>query len=353
MVVTTCPLHTMASLTEAQVRRKPLVVILGPTAVGKSRVAVEVAKRLDTEIVTADSRQVYRWMDVGTDKPPVTARQGIVHHLIDLVDPDEPFNGGLFRQYATQVIETLHQRRRLPVVVGGTGLYVRILLQGLCGAPPSDPAVRMQLCKEAREQGHDHLYARLIAVDPLTAAKLHPRDTSKIIRALEVHDLSGIPMSSFQAGHGFAERPFSALVIGLNRERGDLYRRIEERIDWQLANGLLEETRDLLARGYRRQEPALTGLGYRHIAAYLAGEYDVQEMVRRFKRDTRRFAKRQMTWFRGQEGTTWLMIPESEPLEATVACVMRHLDVFLSALEAIEGSPTSSEAQRGDCRDHG
>jgi tRNA dimethylallyltransferase len=347
MVVTTCPAHTMASLTEAQVRRKPLVVIVGPTAVGKSRVAVEVARRLETDILTADSRQVYRGMDVGTDKPPVAARQGIVHHLIDLVDPDEAFNAGLYRRHAIQLIETLHQRRRLPLLVGGTGLYVRILLQGLCEAPPSNPLVRAQLCEEAREQGLDRLYARLVGADPLTAAKLHPRDASKIIRALEVHRVSGIPISSFQAEHNFAERPFSALVIGLNREREHLYRCIEARIDWQLANGLVEETSALLGRGYSRHGAALTGLGYRHVAAYLAGEYDWQEMVTRFKRDTRRFAKRQLTWFRRQDGTTWLMIPESEPLEATVARVMGRIDAFVSALAAIEGNANSSEAQQG------
>ena len=322
MVVTTCPLHAMASLTEGQVRRKPLVVILGPTAVGKSRVAIEIAKRLDSEILTADSRQVYRGMDVGTDKPLASARQGIVHLLI-------------------QLIEALHQRRRLPLVVGGTGLYVRILLQGLCEAPPSDPRIRAQFCKEAREQGHEHLYARLASADPVTAARLHPRDTSKIIRALEVHHLSGVPMSSFQAEHGFSERPFSALVIGLNREREQVYRRIEERIDWQLANGLLEETRHLLARGYRRDDPGLTGLGYRHAAAYLSGECDQEEMLRLFKRDTRRFAKRQMTWFRRQAETAWLMIPESEPLKETVARAMRLIDSFLSALDAVEEPPTS------------
>jgi len=336
--VTTCPLHTMTVLTRGQVRRKPLVVILGPTAVGKSRVAVEVAKRLDSDILTADSRQVYRGMDVGTDKPPVAARQGIAHHLIDLVEPDEPFNAGLFQRHATQLIEGLHQRRRLPLVVGGTGLYVRILLQGLCDAPPSDPAVRAQFCEEAREQGPSHMYERLASVDPVTAAKLHPGDISKIIRALEVLHLSGVPMSSFQAGHGFTERPFSALVIGLNRERTHLYRRIEERIDWQLANGLLEETRDLLARGYRREAPAMTGLGYRHVAAHLAGEYDWAEMVRLFKRDTRRFAKRQMTWFRRESEATWLMLEEAEPLEETAARAMRLIESFLSALDTDEDS---------------
>jgi tRNA dimethylallyltransferase len=323
----------MAPLSEGQVRQKPLVVILGPTAVGKSRLGLAIAKQLDTEILTADSRQVYRGMDVGTDKPPASAREGITHHLIDLVDPDEPFNAGLFRRHAGRVIEELYQRRRLPLVVGGTGLYVRILLQGLCEAPPSDPRVRAQLCEEAREQGHDLIYARLAAADPVTAAKLHPRDTSKIIRALEVHHLSGVPISTFQAGQGFMERPFSALVIGLNRHREDLYRRIEERIDWQLANGLLEETRSFLDSGSRRDSPAMTGLGYRHVAAYLSGECDRDEMIRQFKRDTRRFAKRQMTWFRRDADTTWLMVDEAEPLEETVARAMQLIAPFLLALD--------------------
>ena len=337
-----CPLHTMAALSEAQVRRKPLVVLLGPTAVGKSRVAVEVAKRLETEILTADSRQVYRGMDVGTDKPPVADRHGIPHHLIDLVDPDEPFNAGLFRTLATPLIDGLHQRRRLPLVVGGTGLYVRVLLQGLCDAPPSDPGTRAQLCQEAREQGPMHLYQRLAAVDPPSAAKLHPRDTSKIIRALEVHQLSGLPISSFQAGHGFADRPFASLVIGLNREREQLYRRIEARIDWQLEHGLVQETRGLLEDGYRRDDPAMTGLGYRHVAAYLAGECDWEEMIALFKRDTRRFAKRQMTWFRREPGITWLMIGESEPLDETVDRVMGLIDRFLSC----DDDPANSRPSR-------
>src|SRR5262249_32786735 len=155
-----------------------------------------------------------------------------------------------------------HQRRRLPLAVGGTLLYVPILLQGLCEAPPSDPAARARLCEESPEQGHEHPYARLAAVDPFAAAKLHPREDSQVIRELEVHYLAGVPMAAFQAGDGLAERPFAAVVIGLNREREHLYRRIGVRIGWQLANGLLEETRALVDRGYRRREPALTGLGY-------------------------------------------------------------------------------------------
>ncbi|HEX4969178.1 MAG TPA: tRNA (adenosine(37)-N6)-dimethylallyltransferase MiaA, partial [Nitrospiraceae bacterium] len=236
------PTRATRRLSGHQVCCRPVVVIVGPTAVGKSRVAVEVAKVFETEVLTADSRQVYCGMDVGTDKPTLEERQGVPHRLIDLVNPDESFNAGLYRRQAIDEIERLYQDSRLPLVVGGTGLYVRTLLKGLCGAPPADPIVRAALRREAKDQGHDRLYARLVEVDPATAARLHPRDESKVIRALEVHQLSGRRMSEFQQEHGFAEQPYSALIIGLNRDRGALYRRIEERIDWQLAHGLIEET---------------------------------------------------------------------------------------------------------------
>ncbi|WP_455387876.1 tRNA (adenosine(37)-N6)-dimethylallyltransferase MiaA [Petrachloros mirabilis] len=331
--MTTVPGLTMYPLSEKLLRLKPLVVIVGPTAVGKSRIAIEVAKRFETEILTADSRQIYRGMDIGTDKPPITSRQGIPHRLIDLVPPDESFNAGLFRRHAVVAIERLYERGQLPLIVGGTGLYVRTLLQGLCEAPPGDPVVRAQLCKEAYEQGADRFYARLVALDPVTASKLHPRDTSKVIRALEVQHLSGRPMSEFQQRHGFAERPFSALLIGLNRERHALYRRIEERIDWQLANGLVEETRQLVEHGCPRDCAAMKGLGYRHVAAHLAGEYDWAEMVRQFKRDTRHFAKRQMTWFRKESAITWLMVSESESTSETVGRITDRIEQFLTALD--------------------
>jgi len=311
---------------------RPVVVIVGPTAVGKSRVAVEVAKAFETEILTADSRQVYRGMDVGTDKPVLEARQGVPHRLIDLVDPDKSFNAGLYRRQAVDEIERLYRNRRLPLVVGGTGLYVRTLLKGLCDAPPADPIVRAALRQESKNQGFDHLHARLVDVDPAAAARLHPRDESKVIRALEVHQLSGRRMSEFHQEHGFAERPFSALIIGLNRERGALYRRIEERIDWQMAHGLTEETKQLLAQGYQRDSAAMKGLGYRQVAEHLAGEYDVAEMVRRFKRDTRHFSKRQMTWFRKEPGIQWLTIKESESVQHTAALVIEQVDRFLTTL---------------------
>jgi tRNA dimethylallyltransferase len=202
----------------------------------------------------------------------------------------------------------------------------------LCDAPPTDPIVRGALQQEVKDFGHDRLYARLVAVDPVVAARLHPRDESKVIRALEVHQVSGRRMSEYQQEHGFAERPFSALIIGLNRDRDALYRRIEERIDWQLAHGLIEETKQLLARGYRRDSAAMKGLGYRQVAEHLAGEYDATEMVRRFKRDTRHYSKRQMTWFRKEPGIQWLTIGESESVQRTAALVAGQVDRFLATL---------------------
>jgi tRNA dimethylallyltransferase len=319
-------------LSETRVRCKPVAVIVGPTAVGKSRVAIEVAKAFETEVLTADSRQVYRGMDVGTDKPGSDERQGVPHRLIDLVNPDEPFNAGLYRRQAISEIERLYQDSRLPLVVGGTGLYVRTLLKGLCNAPPADPIMRAALWREAEDHGHDRLYATLVKVDPASAARLHPRDESKVIRALEVYQLSGRRMSEFQYEHQFSEKPFSALIIGLNRDRGALYRRIEERIDWQLAHGLIEETKQLLAQGYQRTGAAMKGLGYRQVAGHLAGEYDAAEMVRRFKRDTRHFSKRQLTWFRKEPGIQWVTIEESESVQHTAALVIGQVDRFLTRL---------------------
>ena len=319
----------MAIPLEKARHQRPLVVLLGPTAVGKSRVAIQVAEHFDTEILTADSRQVYRDMDIGTDKPTTEERQVVPHQLLDLVNPDEAFNTGWYRRAALEHIERLYAADRLPFVVGGTGLYIRTLVRGLCLAPPADPTVRADL-KQLREQaGRDGLYAELARVDPAAAARLHPNDESKVMRALEVYWLSGRLMSEMQAEHRFQEAPFSSLLIGLQRTKETLYRRIDERIDWQLAHGMVEETRSLLGRGYGRELGSMKGLGYRHIGAYLANECDHREMVRVFKRDTRRFAKRQMTWFRKEPGVEWLLIDEGEPLEHVGRRVIARIEEFL------------------------
>jgi tRNA dimethylallyltransferase len=326
---------------------RPLVVLLGPTAVGKSRIAIQVAKHLDTEVLAADSRQVYRGMDIGTDKPTAKERQEVPHRLIDVVDPGEPFNAGWYRRVATIEIERLYHAGRLPFVVGGTGLYIRTLVRGLCPAPQANPQVRADLKKLTDERGRDGLYAELMRVDPKTAARLHPNDASKIMRAVEVYRLSGRPLSAVQAEHGFHETSFSTLLIGLERPKETLYRRIEERIDWQLAHGMVEETRSLLGRGYGRELGSMKGLGYRQIGAYLENECEYADMVRQFKRDTRRFAKRQMTWFRSEPGVTWLSIEDHEPSERTAERVLAHIEQFVNLLVHRQPPAAASLLRKG------
>ncbi|NJN70680.1 MAG: tRNA (adenosine(37)-N6)-dimethylallyltransferase MiaA [Nitrospira sp.] len=258
-------------------RYRPLVVLLGPTAVGKSRVAMQVAKHFNTEVLTADSRQVYRGMNIGTDKPTAAERQDVPHRLIDVVDPHEVFNAGWFRRVALDEIDRLYAANRLPFVVGGTGLYIRALVRGLCPAPPADLLVRADLQKLREASGRAGLYAELMRVDPETAARLHLNDESKVMRALEVYRLSGRPMSVMHDEHRFQENLFSALLIGLQRTKEALYRRIEERIDWQLTHGMVEETRALLDQGCGRELASMKGLGYRQVGAFLANEYDYEE----------------------------------------------------------------------------
>jgi tRNA dimethylallyltransferase len=311
-------------------RLKPLVVVVGPTAVGKSHMAIPLAQALRTDILTADSRQVYRGMDIGMDKPPVEQRGGVPHRLIDLVEPDQPFNVGEYRRLALAEIARLHQEGRVPLMVGGTGLYVRTIVRGLWDGPPADWEYRHRLADLARAEGAEALYRQLAHVDPELAARLHPRDEIKIIRGLEAYHVTGRRLSDLHREHGFAETPFSTLLIGLTRDRQELYRRIDARVDEQLANGLVEETRRLLAQGYDRHLGSMKGLGYRQIAGYLDGDYPYEEAVRLLKRDTRHFAKRQFTWFRKEPGIVWIETQERDPAEAVVARLIALVQRFLA-----------------------
>ncbi len=335
----------MASATT--VPTKPLVVIVGPTAVGKSGIAILVAKALGTEVLTADSRQVYRGMDIGTDKPTAAERQGVPHRLIDLVDPDQPFNTGAFRRQALAEIARLHQEGKVPLLVGGTGLYVRTVLRGLWEGPAADWEFRRALEQEAGAKGADWLYRRLVQVDPESARRLHPNDRVKIVRALEVHHLLGRPLSEEHKRHAFAEMPFAPLLIGLTRERTALYRRVDERVELELAKGLMEETKRLLDRGYGRHLGSMKGLGYKQMAGHLAGDYDYAEAVRRLKRDTRRFAKRQMTWFRKEPGLQWLSIEGAESPEQVAERIVDEVRRFLRTLHDQAGASAALANQGG------
>lgn len=322
--------HRLRNLIEASIASQPLVVLVGPTAIGKSRIAIEVAQALGTEILTADSTQVYRGMNIGTDTPSEEERQGVPHRLIDLVEPDEPFNVGEFRRQALPEISRLYEKGLLPLVVGGTGLYVRALLHGLWLGPPSDRALREQLEEEARDRGGGSMYQELGRVDPVTARRLHPRDTMKVLRALEVYRQTGAPLSKAHEKHGKEVTPFRALVLGLTMERAALYQRIDQRVDVELAKGLVDETRTLLAKGYSRGLVSMKSLGYRQMAGYLEGEYSFAEAVRRLKRDTRHFAKRQMTWFRKEPGLAWVEVHPDESVQSVTQRILALIEGFMN-----------------------
>jgi len=303
----------------------PVVFLVGPTAIGKSRVAIHVAKALGTEILTADSTQVYRGMDIGTDKPTPAEREGVPHRLIDLVEPDEPFNVGLYRRLALQEIARLHAEGRVPLVVGGTGLYVRALAYGLWEGPPADWGLRRQLFEEEEAHGSGHLWRRLALTDPALAATLHARDWNKIVRALEVAIRTGVPLSEWHDRHQFRERPFPSVMIGLTMDRSALYRRIDARVLREIDDGLVEETRGLLALGYDESLGSMKALGYRQMTGYLKGRYGWEEAVRRLQRDTRHFAKRQLTWFRSDPALTWLTITEQDSAGPVAQRILDHL----------------------------
>jgi len=311
---------------------KPVIVLVGPTAIGKSLVGIAIAKVLGTEVLTADSTQVYRGMNIGTDKPSSEERRAVPHRLIDLVNPDEPFNAGEYRRYAVAEIDRLHQARRIPLVVGGTGLYVRALLRGLWPGPPVDWNLRRQLEREAKERGLVALYQELGRVDPLSAQRVHPNDAVKVLRGLEIYRQTGHPASQGHHQHGFRDQPFLPLVLGLTMERQALYRRIEERVHMEIDKGLVDETRRLLSHGYSRSLTSMKSLGYRQMAGFLEGEYDFEEAVRRLKRDTRHFAKRQLTWFRKEPELEWVEVPSGGPNHSTTSQIVERVDRFLNDL---------------------
>lgn len=297
--------------------RKPVIVFVGPTGVGKTAVSVCVARRLQTEIISADSRMVYRGMDIGTAKPPLSERGGVPHHLVDVVDPDELYNSGRFKSDATRVLTDLQGRGKIPVVVGGTGLYLRHLFRGLWDGPEADWEIRNRFYHEEK-QNPGTLHARLSRVDPPAAVKIPPRDLNRIIRALEVFEITGKPLSEHHREHGYRENRFQSVVIGLRRDREDLYRRIEKRVDKMLKAGLVDEVRGLMKQGYSGSLSSMKGLGYRQTMAYLEGKYGLDEGIRILKRDTKRYAKRQFTWFNRDSEIIWIDLKRLDGLEEAV-----------------------------------
>lgn len=287
-----------------------ILVIVGPTASGKSELAVRLAREVGGEIVNADSMQIYRAMDIGTAKPTVEEQGGIPHHLIGVASPDHPFSAADFAEAADRAIADITTRGKRAIIVGGTGLYIRALIHGLVDSPTADGEIRRQLQDEAARLGNAAMLARLARVDPELAARLHPNNLVRIIRGLEVHQLTGIPLSSHQQEHGFAGQRYRSLRIGIRVDRRELYERIEARVDRMLADGLVNEVRGLLEEGYGRDLKAMRSIGYKEAAAYLSGECSLEEAIRLIKRNTRHYAKRQLTWFNNESDIIWLEYPE-------------------------------------------
>jgi tRNA dimethylallyltransferase len=293
-----------------------LVIILGPTAVGKSEVALGLASQIAAEIINADSQQVYRYMDIGTGKPSAAERERVCHHMIDIINPDEEFNAALFRRLSIAAIADIESREKRVIVCGGTGLYLKALTKGLFTGPAQDLSLREALNAEADKLGLAALYQRLERVDPEAISRIHPNDRQRIVRALEVFTLTGKPISEWQKEHAFSETVFETLVIGLQRERAELYNAINERCERMIADGLLDEVQQLVDRGYGLDLKPLQSIGYRHMGLVLKGELPGEEAIALMKRDTRRLAKQQLTWFRGDHDIQWFHPDQKKQVRA-------------------------------------
>ena len=298
--------------------QRPVLVIVGPTGVGKTDVAIGVARRLGGEILSADARQVFRYMDIGTAKPTAEQRAEVPHHCLDLRDPDEYFSAGEYGKLGRSIIEDVRKREKLPIVVGGSGLYVRALVDGFFEGPTRDPVIRRRLHEEIEEQGAPALYARLEKLDPDYAATINSNDAVRIIRALEVHEISGKPMSTW-----FKEQPgekgLDAVFVGLDRPRDSLYARIDKRVEEMVSEGFVDEVRSLAEMGYYPKLVALDTIGYREAFRHIRGQTTLEEMIEQIQRGTRNYAKRQLTWFRADGRVKWIDLEgEMEPEGAVI-----------------------------------
>lgn len=305
-----------------------LLVICGPTASGKSSVGALLAERLGGEVISADSMQVYRGLDIGTDKAPPELRNRVPHHMIDVVDPGESYSAARYEREAGAIVDSLIDDGRLPIVVGGSGLYIRILINGIFPSPPASTSIRKRLKLEAERDGVETLYERLRGLDPAYARVAAPTDLRRIVRALEVFELTGSPFSAWHERHKREAQPRDAFTVGLMRSREDLYERINTRVDEMFARGLLDEVRLLCERGHKGALRRLRPLGYIEALDHLEGGIELEEAIGLTKQNSRRYAKRQTTWFK-KERVTWVeLTPADEAPEAVEKILPLLPDVF-------------------------
>ncbi|MFC1559690.1 tRNA (adenosine(37)-N6)-dimethylallyltransferase MiaA [Candidatus Margulisiibacteriota bacterium] len=281
-----------------------IIIIFGPTAVGKTDVSIKLAKKLNGEIISADSMQVYKGMDIGTAKPAKDEMKGIPHHLIDIRDPNEAWSVSDFISGCKKLTQEIIERGKLPIIVGGTGFYLNALIEGFSFPElKANKEIRERLSDEAKDQGSLHLHEKLKKIDPKTAERLHHNDTKRMIRALEIYELTGKPMSELESKGDTL--PYEVTLIGLNMDRKELYKKIEDRVDKMLEAGLIEEVKGLLDKGYDKHLTSMEALGYKETIDHIRGKYDQKAYVELLKKNTRNFAKRQLTWFRRFKNAAW------------------------------------------------
>ena len=301
------------------------LILLGPTAVGKSGIALEVARAMETSIISADSVQVYKHLDIGSAKPVLTIREEVPHYLIDIVEPDEDFDAGIYLTHAQKVIPSLTADSQTILIAGGTGLYIRAIVDGLVEVPGKSEELRAELYRQIESGGEAELFQRLQRVDPAYAEVVHTNDHRRVVRALEIYELTGKPFSSLHNGTvpSFPEIDF--IQIGLFRERGELHKRINQRVDEMFAKGLVEEVESLInEQGYSPDLNSLKSLGYRQVIQYLNGEFSLEVARDEIKKQTRRFAKRQMTWFNKDKRIKWLNLDLINTNQAVIEQIQKE-----------------------------
>lgn len=301
-----------------------VLVLCGPTGVGKTALSQAIAERIPTEIVSADSRQIYRHMDIGTAKPPQSLLEKVPHNFIDILNPDQDYSAGQYAKAARPAIQKILHRKKLPLVVGGSGLYIRALVEGFFKEDIKDPHLREKLQARLEREGIESLYRELQEADPAAAEKIHPNNTRRVIRALEVYYAARTPISKIQQENP-DPAPFRAVKVGLNMERKKLYARINARVEAMFEEGLVEEVRHILGLGYSPELNALNSVGYKEVLAYLHGEIDLFNCKELAKQNTRRYAKRQLTWFRGEKDIHWIEMKTGADLSGTVDLILEVL----------------------------
>ncbi|MHB8482218.1 MAG: tRNA (adenosine(37)-N6)-dimethylallyltransferase MiaA [Nitrospiria bacterium] len=307
--------------------QKPLIVIVGPTASGKSRLALDLALELGGEIISADSRQIYRGMDIGTAKPSEGELRKVKHHMINLIEPDQSFNAGDYKRRVDCVLSHLDQTDACQnaILTGGTGLYIKAVLYGLWNGPPANRKIRDFLIGQ-EESSKGFLYGKLTEVDPVSSTRIHHNDLSKIVRSLEVYYVTGKPLSSFHDTHRFSGSVRKFIMIGLKVERDHLYRRINRRVEEMIEKGWIDEVSALLEKGFHEKLPSMMSLGYNTLCSYLGGKIALNDAILLIKRDTRHYAKRQLTWFNKDPNVHWIEYRDDRPAKGMIDQIQRLID---------------------------